>query len=112
MRVSEYIIEHIEIRLNEDMIEHIESIHRMDKNELCETYGEMIQDSTAEDMDETKLELACLIYAILYKEPDEFERNEIFRCFKWLEMRDELKAYSHSKSTQRIIKRLYRQHLC
>jgi hypothetical protein len=96
------------MRLNEEMIECFEDIHKMGREELVATYGDMILIGATEDTDEVKVELAYLIYAILRKEPDEFEKDEIFRYFKSLEMQDEVKAYSHSKSTQRIIRRIYR----
>ncbi|MDR1551401.1 MAG: hypothetical protein LBS14_01855 [Holosporaceae bacterium] len=96
------------MRLNEEMIDHIESIHRMDREELVAIYGDMILIGATEDIDEVKVELAYLIYAILRKEPDEFEKDKIVRYFRHLEMNDELRAYSHSKSTQRIIRRIYR----
>jgi uncharacterized protein YcaQ len=96
------------MRLSKEMIKSIESIHRMNKEELYETYGEMIPEDASEDTSQTKLELAYLIYAILRKEPGEFERDKIARYFRHQEMNDELRAYSRSKSTQRIIKRLYR----
>jgi hypothetical protein len=96
------------MRLSKEMIKSIESIHSMDKNELYKTYGEMIQEDASEDTSQTKLELAYLIYAILRKEPNEFERDKIERYFRHLEMNDELRAYSHLKSTQRIIRRIYR----
>jgi hypothetical protein len=38
----------------------------MDKNELYETYEEMISDIDSEDVNQVKLELAYLIYAIIY----------------------------------------------
>jgi hypothetical protein len=96
------------MKLSKEMLERIESIHRMDENELYETYSDMIPEDASEDIDQVKLELAYLIYAILRKEPDEFVRDKIARYFQLLEMNDELRAYSHSKSTQRIIRRIYR----
>jgi hypothetical protein len=38
------------------------------------------------------------------------DRDELYSRFQNLEMQDELKAYSHSKSTQRIIRRIYAMH--
>ncbi|MDR2781860.1 MAG: hypothetical protein LBB21_05425 [Holosporaceae bacterium] len=96
------------VGISKEMMERIESLHIMDKNELFETYGEMIPDLASEDINEVKLELAYLIYAILYcKEPSEMKRDQIYRYFKYLEMQDELRAYSCSKSTQRIVRKIY-----
>jgi hypothetical protein len=98
------------VGISKEMIERIESLHSMDKNELYETYGEMIPDDASEDIDEIKVELAYLIHAILYgKEPNEMKRDKIYRYFKYLEMQDELRTYNHSKSTQKIIRRIYRE---
>ncbi|MDR2780914.1 MAG: hypothetical protein LBB21_00410 [Holosporaceae bacterium] len=96
------------MKLSKEIIERIESIHRMGREELVATYGDMILIGATEDIDEVKLELGYLIYAILCKEPDEFDRDKIACYFQHLEMNDELRAYSHSKSTQRIIRRIYR----
>jgi hypothetical protein len=38
------------MKLSKEMIENIETIHRMDKEELYETYGEMIPDSSPENI--------------------------------------------------------------
>ena len=94
---------------SKEMIRLIESLHIMDREELDEMYGDLISDDSSEDMSEIKLELAYLIYDILCgKEPNEIERDKIYCYFQRLEMQDQLKAYKHSKSTQRIIRRLYR----
>jgi hypothetical protein len=95
------------MELDEEMLECFEDIHRMGREELVETYGEMIPEIASEDMDQVKLELAYLIYAILRKEPNEFERDKIARHFQHLEMQDALKTYGHSKCTQGIIRRIY-----
>ncbi|MDR2437084.1 MAG: hypothetical protein LBD17_03330 [Endomicrobium sp.] len=92
------------MKLSKEMLERIESIPKMGKEELIATYRDMILIGATEDIDEVKLELGYLIYAVLRKEPDEFEKDKIVRYFQHLEMNDELKAYSHSKSTQRIIR--------
>lgn len=99
------------MRVTKEMIDQIETIHRMKKDELYETYGDMIPEDTSEHLHEVKLDLAYLIYAVLYKEPNEFQRDLIYDRFMHLEMEDELRAYSHSKSTQRIIKRMYRDYV-
>jgi hypothetical protein len=81
----------------------------MDETELYETYEEMIPETDSNDIRWIKLELAYLIYAILHcKEPNEVQRDKIYCYFQNLEMQDELRAYRHSKSTQRIIRRIYR----
>jgi hypothetical protein len=97
------------MKLSKEMIENIETIHRMDKDELYETYGEMIPEDASENIYEVKEKLAYFIYWVLYgKEPNEFKHDEIVRHFQKLIMQDELKKYRHSKRTQRIIKKLYR----
>jgi ribosome-binding ATPase YchF (GTP1/OBG family) len=96
------------MELSKEIIECFEDIHKMGREELVATYGDMILIDATEDIDEVKLELDYLIYAVLRKEPDKFERDKIPRYFRYLEMNNELKAYSHSKSTQRIIRRIYR----
>jgi Mg/Co/Ni transporter MgtE len=97
------------MKLSKEMTDQIEIIHRMDKEELYETYEEMIPDSSSENIYEVKEELAYLIYFVLHgKEPNEFKRDKISRYFQNLIMQDELKAYRHSRSTQRIIRRIYR----
>jgi hypothetical protein len=91
------------------MTEQIELLHGMDETELYETYGDMICETDSEDIRGIKMELAYLIYAILQgKEPNEVQRDKIYCYFQNLEMQDELMAYSHSKPTQRIIRRIYR----
>jgi hypothetical protein len=97
------------MKLSKKMIEHIESLHKMDKDELYETYGEMIQDSDSGDA--TKLKSAYHIYATLHgKEPNKVQKDKIFRCFQNLIMQDDLKTYGNSESGQRLVKRLYKMH--
>jgi hypothetical protein len=69
----------------------------------------MIPETDSEDMRGIKLELAYLIHAILHgKETSEVQRDKVYCYFQNLEMQDELRAYSHSKPTQRIIRGIYR----
>jgi hypothetical protein len=98
------------MKLSKEMIDQIEIIHRMDKDELYETYGEMIPEDASEDnICEVKEELAYFIYWILHgKEPNEFKQDKIVRHFQNLIMQDELKKYSYSRRTQGIIRRIYR----
>jgi len=82
----------------------------MGKDELYETYGKMIPKNSSENISEIKIELTYLIYAVLYgNAPCELKRDQIFCYFRNLEMWDELRKYSRSKSTQRIIRRMYRE---
>jgi hypothetical protein len=74
------------MELDEEMLECFEDIHRMGREELVATYGDMILIGATEDIDEVKLELGYLIYAVLRNEPDEFERDKIVRYFRCLEM--------------------------
>jgi hypothetical protein len=97
------------IKLSKRLTEQIELLHGMDETELHETYGDMTREADSEKIQGIKLELAYLICAILQgKEPNEVQREKIYCHFQNLEMRDELDSYNYSKSTQRIIRRIYR----
>ena len=96
--------------LDKELTGHIKNMHSMSKNELYKTYEGLIPDNASKDIDEVKIELAYCLYEILHdKEPDELERSDIYDYFMSLKMQDELRKYSHSKPTQRIIKRIYRE---
>jgi hypothetical protein len=38
------------MKLNKEMIERIESLHKMDREELFETYGDLIPNDASENM--------------------------------------------------------------
>ena len=99
--------------LREEMLEHIEAICAMSKSEFYETYEKIIDtvisyNSLKNVLKEIKLQFLYSIYEALYDTyPDTLERSKVNRYFNRLEMEGELKKHQHSKSMQKIIKKIY-----